>query len=75
MERGARMNLQFVVALVVALFTMTVITCPKVVEGAFGIILNPCTRQACADACKKILGDKYRSSACYGGNKFCLCLG
>lgn len=40
------------------------------VEGFITIAINPCTEQACKDACGKV---KYKNSHCFGGDKFCRC--
>lgn len=48
-------------------------------EGAFGIILDPCTPDECIARCQKILGEKYLSASCAkvgaSAGKLCICLG
>ncbi|KAH6755041.1 hypothetical protein C2S53_018722 [Perilla frutescens var. hirtella] len=60
---------------VIAALMMLVMTFPQEVEGYITIDINPCTEQACKDACIKILNEKYKTSHCYGGDKYCQCFG
>ena len=49
---------------------------PELAECVGGVVLDPCTPEACTEVCRKILGDKYQSSSCtiYSHGKLCICL-
>ncbi|KAK5817693.1 hypothetical protein PVK06_022621 [Gossypium arboreum] len=65
------------VLIVIAMAMGVLVLSPSLVEGAFGIQLNPCTLPQCIAECKKALHEKFLSATCASGpqGKFCICLG
>ncbi|KAK8586507.1 hypothetical protein V6N13_010098 [Hibiscus sabdariffa] len=67
---GVKLGLMLMVAVIL-------VSSPSLVDGAFGIQLNPCTLPECIAECKKALQEKFLSATCASGSqgKFCICLG
>ncbi|KAG4137142.1 hypothetical protein ERO13_D07G053500v2 [Gossypium hirsutum] len=65
------------VLIVIAKAMGVLVLSSSLVEGAFGIQLNPCTLPQCIAECKKALHEKFLSATCASGpqGKFCICLG
>ncbi|MBA0732127.1 hypothetical protein Gogos_016236, partial [Gossypium gossypioides] len=64
------------VLIVIAMAMGVLVLSSSLVEGAFGIQLNPCTLPQCIAECKKALHEKFLSATCASGpqGKFCICL-
>ncbi|XVE63702.1 hypothetical protein DITRI_Ditri07aG0041100 [Diplodiscus trichospermus] len=71
--KGVKLGLMLVVAMMLGFLVLG----PNLVEGAFGIQLNPCTLPECIAECKKALQEKFLSATCASGSQgnFCICLG